>query len=87
MSSHLAWGHGWTRVPKTVLVGRCDMISATQRRSDARGMTKEPCYRCAKGAGEKNWPKQKKVPKNVFLRLFRARGGGSRGEPPPPLPK
>ena len=52
-------GHGWTGVPKNVLMGRCDMISATQGRSDTmnEGMTKELCYRCAEGTGGKNWPK------------------------------
>ena len=36
------------------------------------GVTKEPCYRscyrCAKGAGGKNWPKQKNVPRTLILR-------------------
>ena len=61
-----ARGHGWTGVMKNVLMERRNMISATQGRSDTSGMTKEPCYRCAEGAGEKNWPKRKKVPRTLM---------------------
>ena len=32
------------------------------------GVTKEPCYRCAKGAGGKNWPKRNNVPRTLILR-------------------
>ena len=32
------------------------------------GVTKEPCYRCAEGAGGKNWPKRKNVPRTLILR-------------------
>ena len=32
------------------------------------GVTKKPCYKCAEGAGGKNWPKQKNVPKTLILR-------------------
>ena len=62
MLLRFAQGHGWTGVPKNVPMGRCDMISALQGRSDTRGMTKEPCFRCAEGVGEENWPKQKRFP-------------------------
>ena len=59
-------GIPWDLVPKNVM-GRCDIISATQGRSHKSGMTKEPCHRCATGAGEKNWPKRKKVPRPLNL--------------------
>ena len=55
--SHFARGHGWTGVPKNVLMGRWDMVFATEGRNDMSEVTKEPCYRCAKGAGGKNGPK------------------------------
>ena len=32
------------------------------------GVTKEPCYKCAEGAGGQNWPKRKNVPKTLILR-------------------
>ena len=32
------------------------------------GVTKEPCYKCAEGAGGRNWPKRKNVPKTLILR-------------------
>ena len=32
------------------------------------GVTKELCARCAKGAGGKNWPKRKNVPRTLILR-------------------
>ena len=43
----VAPGHGWMGVPKNVLMGRWDMVSATEGRNDTSGVTKEPCYRCA----------------------------------------
>ena len=58
-------GHGWTGVPKNVHIGRWDMVSATEGRSDMSGV---PCYRCAQGAGGKNWPKRKKVPRTLIIR-------------------
>ena len=49
-----ARGHGWTGLPKNVLMGCCDMIcdmiSATQERIDTSGMTEEPYWRCAEMA-------------------------------------
>ena len=59
-------GHGWTGVPKNALMGRLVMVSATEGRKDT--VTKEPCYKCAEGAGGKNWPKRKSVPKTLILR-------------------
>ena len=32
------------------------------------GVTKEPCYKCPEGAGGKDWPKRKNVPKTLILR-------------------
>ena len=32
------------------------------------GVTKEPCYRCAEGAGGKHWPKRTNVPRTLILR-------------------
>ena len=63
MPLRFAQGHGWTGAPKNVRMGPCDMISATHGRSDTSGMTKEPCYRCTEGAGEKFGPNKKRFPK------------------------
>ena len=62
MSSRFAQGHGWTGVPKNVLMEHWDMVAATEGRNDTSGVTKEPCYTCAAGAGGKNLPKRKKEP-------------------------
>ena len=47
MSLRFARGRGWTGVRKNVLMGRWDMVSATEGRNDTSGVSKEPCYRCA----------------------------------------
>ena len=59
-SSRFAQGHSWTGVPKNILMGSLDMMSASEGRNDTSGVTKEPCYGCAEGTGGKNWPKSKK---------------------------
>ena len=67
MLSPFAQGHGWTRVPKNVLMGNCDMIFATQGRSYMSEMTKEPCYRCTEGSGGKKMAQTEKGSQNQDL--------------------
>ena len=52
-----------------------NMIFATQGRSDTSVMPKEPCDRCAAGAGEKNWRNEKRFPEPWDLQDLE-RGGG-----------
>ena len=82
-NSRFARGHGWTRVPKNVLMGCCSMISATQGRNDASAMTKEQEVRRRRGR-KKNGEKKGSQNCDSCVRGEGVRGsrGGGGGAPP-----
>ena len=60
MSSRFTRAHGWTGVPKNAIMGTLGHGVCNTGKKGYSGVTKEPCYKCAEGAGGQNWPKRKK---------------------------
>ena len=62
MSSHFARGHGWTGVLKNALMGRWDMVCATEGRKDTVECPKNPATGAPKAREEKVGPNEKTFP-------------------------